>query len=165
MKALFIGRFQPFHKGHQKIIQEASKNYSEIIIGIGSSQYSNTYENPFTNEERKQMIENSLKKIGVKNYKIVNIPDIHNPPKWVDHVLTIVSDFEVVLSNNDFTRELFSDKGYKVLETPLYEKDKYSGKVIRKKIKNNESWEDLVPEEVCITIKKSNGIERIKSLQ
>lgn len=164
MKALFIGRFQPFHKGHLKIIQESSKIYSEIIIGIGSSQYSNTSENPFTDEERKQMIENSLKKIGVKNYKIVNIPDIHNPPKWVDHVLRIVSDFEVVLSNNDFTKQLFSNKGYIVKETPLYEKDKYSGKVIRKKIKNNGTWEDLVPEEVCKTIKNSNGIERIRSL-
>jgi nicotinamide-nucleotide adenylyltransferase len=165
MKALFIGRFQPFHKGHLKIIQEASKIYNEIIIGIGSSQYSNTNENPFTNEERKQMIENSLKKIGIKNYKVVNIPDIHNPPKWVDHVLTIISDFDVVLSNNDFTKQLFSNKGYAVKETPLYEKDKYSGKVIRKKIKNNETWEDLVPEEVYKSIKKSNGIERIRSLE
>ena len=164
MKALFIGRFQPFHKGHLKIIQNASNNYSDIIIGIGSSQYSNTSENPFTNDERKQMIENSLKKIGIKNYKIVNIPDIHNPPKWVDHVLTIISDFDVVLSNNDFTKQLFSDKGYIVKETPLYEKDKYSGKVIRKKIKNNETWEDLVPEEVCKIIKKSNGVERIRTL-
>ncbi|UCF49228.1 MAG: nicotinamide-nucleotide adenylyltransferase [Thermoplasmatales archaeon] len=165
MKALFIGRFQPFHKGHLKIIEDASKIYSEIIIGIGSSQYSNTNENPFTNEERKQMIENSLKKISIKNYKVVNIPDIHNPPKWVDHVLTIVSDFDVVLSNNDFTRELFSDKGYVVKETPLYEKDKYSGKVIRYKIKNNETWEDFVPEEVFKFIKKSNAIERIRNLQ
>ena len=52
MKALYIGRFQPFHKGHLKILQKLAKKYDEIIIGIGSSQYSNTLENPFTSEER-----------------------------------------------------------------------------------------------------------------
>ncbi len=164
MKALFIGRFQPFHNGHLKIIEEASKKYSEIIIGIGSSQYSNTIENPFTNDERKLMISNSLKDIGIRNYKIVFIPDIHNPPKWVDHVLSIISDFDVVLSNNDFTKKLFSDRGFIVKQTPVYEKERYSGKVIRSKIKNNELWEDLVPQEVFKIIKNSNGEERIRCL-
>ena len=108
MKALFIGRFQPLHNGHIKIIQEASKKYSEIIIGIGSSQYGHTIENPFTNDERKIMIERSLNNIGVKNYKIVFIPDIHNPPKWVDHVLSIISDFDEVISNNNFITSSFN---------------------------------------------------------
>jgi len=164
MKVLFIGRFQPFHKGHLKIIKEASKKYDEIIIGIGSSQYNNTIDNPFTNKERKRMVDISLKNIGIKNYKIVLIPDIHNPPKWVDHVLSIISEFDVVLSNNVLTKQLFSDKGYIVKETPLYNKDKYSGKVIRSKIKKDEKWENLVPKEVFQIIKKINGINRIKQL-
>ncbi len=164
MKALFIGRFQPFHNGHLKIIEEASKKYSKIIIGVGSSQYSNTLENPFTNDERKLMISKSLKDTGISNYKIVFIPDIHNPPKWVDHVLSIISDFDVVLSNNDFTKKLFSNRGFAVKKTPLYEKNRYSGKVIRNKIINNESWEDLVPQEVSKIIKNADGEERIRSL-
>jgi len=153
MKALFIGRFQPFHNGHFKIIKKASKKYDEVIIGIGSSQYGHTNKNPFTSNERKLMIEKSLIKIGVKNYKIMLIPDIHNPPKWVDHVLSIISDFDVVITNNNFTKQLFSEKGFVIKETPLYNKDKYSGKVIRYKIKNNEMWENLVPREVFKIIK------------
>ena len=164
MKALFIGRFQPFHNGHLKIIKDASKKYSEVIIGIGSSQYGHTIENPFTNDERKLMIEKSLNKIGVKNYKIVLIPDIHNPPKWVDYVLSIISDFDVVITNNDFTKQLFSEKGFSIKETPLYSKDKYSGEVIRGKIKNDENWENLVPTEVFRIIKKIKGVNRIKQL-
>lgn len=164
MKALYIGRFQPFHNGHIKIIKEASKKYSEVIIGIGSSQYGHTTDNPFTNDERKIMIEKSLKNIGVKNYKIVLIPDIHNPPKWVDHVLSIISDFDEVITNNNFTKQLFSKKGYVIKQTPLYNKENYSGKAIRDKIKNDEAWEDLVPLEVSKIIKKINGENRIKQL-
>lgn len=164
MKALYIGRFQPFHNGHIQIIKEASKKYSEVIIGIGSSQYGHTIENPFTNNERKIMIEKSLKNIGIKNYKIVLIPDIHNPPKWVDHVLSIISDFDEVITNNNFTKQLFSKKGYIIKETPLYNKEKYSGEVIRGKIKNDETWEDLVPLEVSKIIKMIKGENRIKQL-
>ena len=92
MRALFIGRFQPLHNGHLKVIQQLSKDFDELIIGIGSSQYSNTLDNPFSSDERKQMIEKSLNRFNINKYNIVLIPDIHNPPKWADHVLSIFSD-------------------------------------------------------------------------
>jgi len=130
MKALFIGRFQPFHNGHLKVIQNASKEYAEIIIGIGSSQYRDALENPFTSDERKQMIKRSLDKINVKNYRVVLIPDIHNPPKWVAHVVSIVSDFDVVLANSSFTKQLFIEAGCIVKKTELYDRDNLSGKKI-----------------------------------
>lgn len=164
MKALFIGRFQPFHNGHLQIIQDAYKAYSEVIIGIGSSQYGHTLENPFTAEERILMIEKSLGTIGVKNYRTVLIPDIHNPPKWVDHVLSIISDFDVVISNSSLTKRLFSEKGYDVKETPLYNKDKYSGREIRRRMIQGEQWDNLVPQEVCNIIREIDGVKRIKEL-
>jgi nicotinamide-nucleotide adenylyltransferase len=138
--------------------------YGKVIIGMGSSQYGNTLENPFTSGERKLMIEKSLEKIGVKNYRIVLIPDIHNYPKWVDHVISIISDFDVVLSNNSLTKRLFSKKGYAVKETSLYDRDKYSGKEIRRRIINDESWVDLVPELVYNIIKNIGGVDRLKNL-
>jgi len=165
MKALFIGRFQPFHNGHLKVIKNASKKYKKIIVGIGSSQYSHTKENPFTAEERRLMIEKSLDNIGVKNYQIILIPDIHNPPKWVDHILSIFSDFDVVISNNSLTKSLFSEKGYIVKETKLYEKNEYSGKEIRKRIINDEQWKNLVPHEVYNIIIDINGVKRFKNLK
>ena len=165
MNALFIGRFQPFHKGHLEVIKNVSKEYDKIIIGIGSSQYSNTKENPFTSEERRKMIKKSLDDINIKNYEIIMIPDIHNPPKWVDHILSIFSDFNIVISNNSLTKKLFSEKGYVVKETPLYEKDKYSGKEIRKKIIKDEPWKNLVTHEVYNIIIKIKGIERLKNLE
>jgi nicotinamide-nucleotide adenylyltransferase len=164
MDSLLIGRFQPFHKGHLQLIQGVCAEYGEVIIGMGSPQYGNTLENPFTSGERKLMIEESLEKIGVKNYRVVLIPDIHNYPKWVDHVVSIISDFDVVLSNNSLTKRLFSKKGYVVKETSLYDRDKYSGKEIRRRIINDESWVDLVPELVYNIIKNIGGVDRLKNL-
>lgn len=164
MKALLIGRFQPFHKGHLKIIQNLSKAFNEVIIGIGSSQYGHAIDNPFTAEERKLMIEKSLEKIAVKDHRIVLIPDIHNPPKWVEHVLSLISDFDIVISNNSLTKRLFSEKGYEVKETPLYNKEEYSGKVIRKRMIEGEQWDNLVPQEVCNIIRELDGVKRIEEL-
>ena len=164
MNALFIGRFQPFHKGHLLFLQSICNQYNEIIIGIGSSQYNNTQENPFSYDERKMMIEKSLDTVGVKNYRIVTIPDIHNPPKWVSHVVSIVTDFDVVLSNNSFTKKLFSEKGYAVKETSLIKREKYSGKEIRKRMMQNKSWEKLVPEPVVTIISDIDGLRRVQDI-
>ena len=162
MKALVIGRFQPFHHGHRLLLEHIASQYDEIIIGIGSSQYGHTRDNPFTVDERRQMIEESLKQSRTTNYTIVLIPDIHNPPKWVDHVTSIVSDFDVVLSNNALTQELFTAKGYRVKEAPVFNRDQYSGKEIRRRIRDDEPWEELVPEPVARIIRQVAGVERIK---
>ncbi|EQD45121.1 nicotinamide-nucleotide adenylyltransferase, partial [mine drainage metagenome] len=52
MRAFVVGRFQPFHNGHLHVIKEILSQYSSVIIGIGSAQYSHTMENPFTAGER-----------------------------------------------------------------------------------------------------------------
>ena len=73
--ALLVGRFQPFHLGHLRLIQtlEKRENLGKLIIGIGSAQFKNTPENPFSFDERKEMITKSLN-ISI-NYKIVKIPE------------------------------------------------------------------------------------------
>lgn len=164
MKALFIGRFQPLHKGHLKIIKENSKKYSEIIIAVGSTQYSFTTKNPFTTEERKKMIQETLEKNKIKNYKIIEIPDIHNPPKWVEHVESIYSDFEVVVTNNKLNQELFKKRGYQIKKTKMYDRSKLSGKEIRRRIINQEEWKHLVPKPAVKVIEQVNGEERIIDL-
>ncbi|MBU2542883.1 quinolinate synthase NadA [Patescibacteria group bacterium] len=105
--ALFIGRFQPFHLGHIDAIKQISE--SQIIIGIGSSQYSKTDDNPYGFEERKKMIEQSLANEKI-NYKIIAIPDIHDENNWVEHVKKTVGDFDIVYTGNDLIKRLFKEK-------------------------------------------------------
>jgi nicotinamide-nucleotide adenylyltransferase len=164
MKALFIGRFQPFHLGHLLLLQRLATQYEEMIIGIGSSQYHDTSDNPFSELERYQMISRSLDAVGIDNYHIVFIPDIHNPPKWVDHVCSIIPDFDLIIANNPFTRKLFSEKGFLVKGTAYFDRKRYSGKEIRRRMINNEPWGDLVPKAVYDIIGKIDGITRLKRI-
>ena len=164
MKALFIGRFQPFHRGHLLLLQRLSTQYEGIIICVGSSQYRDTCDNPFSEVERKQMVTQSLDAAGIHKYRIVSIPDIHDPPRWVDHVYSIVSDFDVIIANNPFTRKLFFEKGYVVKGTAFFDRKRYSGKEIRRRIIQDEPWDELVPEVVFKIINNIDGIKRVKSV-
>ena len=72
--AVFIGRFQPFHKGHLYNITQALKVSSKLLINVGSSFNAPNIKNPFSFEQRKQMIESDLKAVGIDLSKIVIEP-------------------------------------------------------------------------------------------
>ncbi|PIT86722.1 MAG: nicotinamide-nucleotide adenylyltransferase [Candidatus Magasanikbacteria bacterium CG10_big_fil_rev_8_21_14_0_10_43_6] len=141
--ALFIGRFQPFHIGHASAI--AAMPESHIIIGIGSSQYSGTPENPFTFEERKGMIEKSLPQ-DAKKYTIIAIPDIHDADRWVSHVESIVGAGHTVYTGNDITKQLFERKKYTVL--PVQKNMPISASALRNMLQeHNTDWHAYVSPE------------------
>jgi bifunctional NMN adenylyltransferase/nudix hydrolase len=53
---IFIGRFQPLHIGHQRVISHALELAENVIVLIGSASSPRTTRNPFTYEERCSMI-------------------------------------------------------------------------------------------------------------
>lgn len=53
---VFIGRFQPPHQAHIDTINEALKYSQGVLVLIGSSFKARDTRNPFTHQERKQMI-------------------------------------------------------------------------------------------------------------
>ena len=50
-----LGRFQMLHKGHISLIDEASKLSDKVVVLVGSADKSNTIDNPFSFEERKEI--------------------------------------------------------------------------------------------------------------
>lgn len=54
---LFIGRFQPFHRGHESIIRKMLEECEKVIIAIGSAQEAATELNPFNYTYRRRMIQ------------------------------------------------------------------------------------------------------------
>ncbi|MFX1320260.1 MAG: nicotinamide-nucleotide adenylyltransferase [Promethearchaeota archaeon] len=165
--ALFIGRFQPLHHGHIYVLNTIFNLYNIVKIGIGSSQLSHLPNDPFTSEERIKFIKATLKKRKIvnKRYNIYEIPDIFNAKKWVNHVVSIVGDFNVVFSNSDWVRELFQNEGFKLGRKITIFNKKFNGNNIRILIKEeNNNWRHLVPKEVIDLIEDFNGIERIKML-
>ena len=164
MRALTIGRFQPFHNGHLEVIKEIMEEQDSVVIGIGSAQYSHSLENPFTAGERYLMISNTLVSNNITNYFIVPIIDMNRYAIWVAHVESLIPPAEVVYTHNPLTRRLFIEKGYDVQMPMEYDRDNLSGKEIRRRIINNESWHDLVPNEVVRVIEEINGVERLRDL-
>lgn len=156
---LFIGRFQPFHLGHLSDIKHALREVDELIIVIGSSQYSNTEDNPFSCKERERMIEKVLKKECLSDYRIIPVPDIHNNPKWVAHVEKFIPKVDVVYTGNKLVGRLFKDAGYRVKKVRMI-KGVDSTK-IRGMIAANKAWKSLVPAIVAKEIEGIKGLHKV----
>ena len=80
-RGLFIGRFQTFHLGHLLDIKNALKEVDELVIGVGSSIEKYTKYNPFSVEERLEMIDLVLHANNISKYTIFQIPDFHDDKK------------------------------------------------------------------------------------
>jgi nicotinamide-nucleotide adenylyltransferase len=163
-RALMIGRFQPFHKGHLEVVRKISRECASITIGIGSAQYSHTQDNPFTAGERHLMISSALEGEGIRRCYLVPIVDINRYALWVSHVVSLVPPFEVVYSNNPLTRRLFSEAGFDVRDSPMFNRSVYSGTEIRRRMAAGEEWEHLVPAGVAEAIEDFGGIGRLQDL-
>lgn len=161
--ALFVGRFQPFHLGHLKAIKEIMKENREIVIAIGSAQEKRTLENPFSANERKRMIEDAMKEAGIKNYKIISVRDIGNDERWARE-LRRLADFDVVYTMNPWTERCFRKIGVPVRKHELYDRNKYSGTEIRKRILKKQEWKDLVPKNTAKFLRSIKGEEMIRKL-
>jgi bifunctional NMN adenylyltransferase/nudix hydrolase len=102
---VFIGRFQPFHKGHQAVVNRALYLASEVIIVVGSSLASRNSRNPLTFTERAEQIKCVYPH---KNIKVVPVSDYpYNDNKWVGAVQEVVNDN---LSNPNNTIGLIGHK-------------------------------------------------------
>ncbi len=82
---LILGRFQMLHKGHEYIIDKALDLCEEVLVFIGSSDKSNTNENPFDYETRYAMLD----LVYGDKIKIAPLPDlgVGNVPRWGEYVL------------------------------------------------------------------------------
>jgi NAD+ synthase len=159
---LFIGRFQPFHIGHLDALGQIAKEVDEIIVGIGSAQYNNTKENPFSYAEREMMIKAGLKSLK-KPFVVVRIDDTHDDRRWAGYVVLHCPRFDVVYTGNELVERLFMEKGF-VVKRPLI-KHEISATEIRRMMKTGEKWQRFVPAVVRDVLKKIGGVKRVKGVK
>jgi nicotinamide-nucleotide adenylyltransferase len=166
IRALFVGRFQPFHYGHLHAVNEILEEADELLIVVGSAQMSHEPDNPFTAGERLEMIKKTLDAAGIdrKKYMLIPIPDAPAHRVWVSQVESQTPAFDVVYTNQALTRRLLVEAGYDVRHIDLHERERYEASEIRRRILQVEDWEDLVPPEVYSFIRGIDGEERIRDL-
>ena len=165
-RGLYVGRFQPFHSGHLHAITDILEEVDELIIAIGSAQYSHNITNPFTAGERLVMTRKALEEANIDSSRfwIVPVPDVHLHMMWVSSVVGYTPRFDVAFSNEPLTRRLFMEAGFKVKPIRFFERKEYSSTLIREKMLKNEGWEKLVPKSVAVFIKQIDGVNRIQDL-
>ena len=74
--AFMLGRYQPFHDGHKKLIAEAIKRVGQACIAIRDTQGTDV-KNPFSYEEVEQNIRKGMLEYEGK-YTIIRVPNITN---------------------------------------------------------------------------------------
>jgi len=164
MNGLLIGRFQPFHLGHLDALRFALSKVDKLWIGLGSSNRPLQKNNPFSAEERKEMILSSIDESMKSRIQIYFIPDLENHIKWIELIDTLVPKFDTIFTNDELTRHLYSKRDVEVLPIPFVKRDILSGTNIRDMIISDQTWEDLVPEGTKIFLYKTSAKQRLKNL-
>ncbi len=99
------GRFQTFHKGHEKLVETGLMLCDRLLIFIGSSQEDGTERNPFNITTREKM----LKEIygDSDNIMIYGLPDLTDEndirPEWGSYLLKKSTSTYIKSRNSWFT--------------------------------------------------------------
>lgn len=120
--AVIFGRWQPLHNGHLTLFQEAVKSAKHVLVFVGSSNKPRTPQNPFSAEERIDMIykvfESGLEDQVDGMYSVVPLPDSYMDSVWSTDVRRLV---------NEFACEIVADYGDEVIDKDVvvvgHEKD------------------------------------------
>ena len=164
MDGLLIGRFQPFHLGHLEAFQFALSKVDKLWVGLGSSNKPAQKNDPFSAEERKEMILSSIDDSMKEKISIYFIPDLDNHVKWIEKIDTIVPKFDIVFSNDELTKHLYSKRTLQIISIPFLKRDVLSGTNIRNLIISDQKWDVLVPEGTKNFLININAKERLKNL-
>ena len=114
---LICGRFQTFHKGHEKLVETGLLLCDRLLILVGSSQECGTERNPLNINTRTKM----LKAVygDDPNIMIYGLPDLTNEndirPEWGRYLLAnadryIYKNPELMIYGNDESRSAWFAK-------------------------------------------------------
>jgi len=164
MDGLLIGRFQPFHLGHLDAMLFGLSRVENLFICIGSSNKSNERKNPFSAKERREMIVTSIEPSIADRIKIFDVPDVGDHEKWTFEIDKTVPKYDIVFTNDEFTRTLFEKREISVISVILKDREKFSGTSIRNLIADDRNWRDLVPQGTRNVLDNVNAKERLQNL-
>ena len=175
-----LGRFQPFHHGHALLIKAAEEwrrsNAPEmtLVIAIGSSNRPESIENPWSSQERVEMIDSWLNEVGYIDVSIVSIPDIEDPPNWVSHAENYHGPAGVFFTSDNPSAELYESAGWPVVLTSLEQRGNFEGWRVRETARMMSTVDDVeavrtvlshsVPEKVVDYLIAQNSLRRLAFL-
>ena len=171
---IVLGRFQPFHNGHASMISAAMSFLGvddsdlPLRICIGSSQAEQSLDNPWSAEEREQMI-----RVWLDGYdaEIVHVPDLGDPPNYVRHAEKFHGPPGMIFTTDEGTSELYRAADWFVVESDLINRRDWQGWRVRATIQMMSTITDEqgvrtvlgenIPENVVNWLIENDAIKRL----
>jgi len=100
--SVYIGRFQIFHNGQLALLQRALGSAPLCIVVLGSAYQARTPKNPFTWQERVEMIRLALPEADRNRVKFLPVRDYYDQERWVAAVKQGVSELVGVETGASF---------------------------------------------------------------
>lgn len=166
---LYIGRFQPIHIGHESIIRKMLNECEQAIIVIGSAGQYGTEKNPFTFEQRADLIINTFYQYVIAGrMSIIPLLDRaipSNDASWGDYVFLAVKNVthqvpDVVYEGEEAERNNWYDnQNVEVIKVPRTDIP-VSATLVREAIKNGPSVSEymLLPRAIRYRIKEMREV-------
>lgn len=90
--AVFIGRFEPFHNAHRRVIDKALAIADKAIVLVGSSNKPRSTKDPFFFDERKVMIRSAFEASAASRLLFAPLRDFpYSDDRWMREVQAQVS--------------------------------------------------------------------------
>lgn len=143
VRELYVGRFQPIHRGHRTFLEEAADEVDAHIVGVGNGRAVETVENLFTAGERRSFIQSSNADTKSTAFG-VPIDDSTRYAIWPAHKAAMATPLGVGYSNNPFIRQRFGETGHE--GGRLVNRTESHGRAIREGVIAGDPWRDRVPD-------------------
>ena len=133
---IVLGRFQPFHMGHEYLVKSALEHLEagdQLVVAIGSKQAGWEPDNPWTAEERQAMIQAWATQADAE-IEIVAIEDINDPPNWVSHAEKIHGK-GILVTTDQATAELYRESEVEVRILEMNQREQFEGWRVRQTAK------------------------------
>lgn len=170
-RPIIIGRYQPFHGGHEVVVRDIVAREGPVIIGIGRPRQEldvrPTQKYPFSFEETEEMVRRALRDIEDK-IDVVRIDDLHNDEEWREQVKAVGSragGIRGFVTNNRWVRRCLGEAMPEIKALPLHERNTFEGTRIRWKIRTGKrNWEGTVHPSVAEYLKRIGTQQRLMSV-
>jgi bifunctional NMN adenylyltransferase/nudix hydrolase len=92
--SVYIGRFSPFHNGHAEVLNRARRKSDLVIVLVGSVNKAQNPKNPWSFDERADMINDYMKSNGAGCPVVIRgIRDFpYNDQRWIANVHNVINE-------------------------------------------------------------------------
>jgi nicotinamide-nucleotide adenylyltransferase len=153
------GRFQPFHNGHLEYMRGAAERSDELWVGITNPDPARIIpeasdparhlpeSNPYTYDERLQMVKAAAGDLGLDLERVHVIPfPVNEPDLWAAYVPEGITQYLRLFSAwGDEKNERLRAAGYEVVILDEGVEKQLSGADVRAAMRCGDEWESLVP--------------------